>query len=72
MGIRIGFGLRPIGLLLLLHCFDDNSVSGQKVHDDGRSDGYAIGGDPHSTICLNDRPEETNVNVPVIGYIDNE
>jgi len=36
VGIRIGFGLRPIGLLLLLHCFDDNSVSGQKVRDDGR------------------------------------
>ena len=45
MGIRISFGLQPIGLLLIQHCFDDNSVSGQKVHDDGRSDGYvpAIG-----------------------------
>jgi len=54
IGLRIGFGLRPI--LLLLHCFDDNLVLGQKVRDDERSDGYAIAGDPHSTICLRDRP----------------
>jgi len=72
VGIRIGFGLRPIGLLLLLHCFDDNSVSGQKVRDDGRvtaTPSLEIKTAQSVSVIV---PEETNVNVPAIGYIDNE
>ena len=63
--LRIGFDLRP--RLLLLHCSDDNSVSGQKVHDDEPSLEIHT---PQSVSVI--VPEETNVKIPAIGYIDNE